>query len=161
MSKEKYYVPSIEEFHVGFEYEANPIVANAAHIEGINIDNFLLNPEKYPKVEYGWLGWELITAGGELNLKLIEARMRRNKLRVKHLDRDDIESMGFIMGSFEVTSSKIMLYRGNIQIQIDEEDIAEVQIARYKGLDKIDQLFHGTVRNRSELSVILKQIGVV
>ena len=64
--KDKYYTPEIEEFHVGFEYEVN-----------------------YGKDRWVKEGLHYAPQVVTLPYKNLE------NIRVKHLDREDIESLGF------------------------------------------------------------------
>ena len=67
MSEKKYYTPSIEEFHVGFEYE-------------ISYDG-----ETYQS--------KVVDDSDELHR--IKTAIESLWVRVKHLDREDIESLGW------------------------------------------------------------------
>jgi len=65
MEKNKYYTPTIEEFHVGFEYEL--------------------------KTEGEWVSQTLDI---DYSLNRVAGGLANNT-RVKHLDQEDIESFGF------------------------------------------------------------------
>lgn len=68
MTENKYYVPAIEEFHIGFEYEM--------HFE-----------------DTGWEG--SIYSVTHVNLNSMSNWIKQNRIRVKCLDRKDIESFGY------------------------------------------------------------------
>jgi hypothetical protein len=139
--KEKYYTPDISEFHVGFEFE----IKNREDV--------------WTKVSYPFLGH----SAKDLfeNSKII---------RVKHLDRSDIESLGWEY-DYGVESSKgftgwdkfrleryeIMLYHNNIvQIRSGVPKKGEITLPEYNG----HSIFQGTIKNKSELKRILKQLGI-
>ena len=129
MDKEKYYTPSIEEFHVGFEYEALWGLEN-------------VNPE-----------WSK-----EVFKKNQKADDTEDIVRVKKLDREDIEQLGFNL----FTDVNYDTYRkrtdGNTHfIHISK---GKTTITRQVG-NGGDTIFTGTIRNKSELAVILKQIGAL
>ena len=110
----KYYTPSIEEFHVGFEYEIE-------------------EPDgSYTKQE--------LTVRD--SLEFIDDHS--SEFRVKYLDIDDIESLGFKESEYKNTGCFILdKYRlfwfGKPFISIDVIFKNEYQI-----------IFRGTIRNKSE-----------
>lgn len=196
----KYYIPSIEEFHVGFEYEikdwwtmegAMGISSNAtpeeiekakSHIP--NTDGFtkriltksmlweqsrtsvkenehykaIIKDEEYnPLVGTDWRHeWERITTG-----------IKDGSVRVKYLDKEDIESLGWkyvIPNDGEYTIDnyysivkdipepnkttigiKLRVIGDNTSIWSDDTD------ATY---------FDGTIKNKSELKKLMQQISI-
>lgn len=143
----KYYTPDIEEFHVGFEYERLDIEWRPCTVKPIgNIDVEAINEEIYGDI-----------------------------IRVKYLDREDIESFGFEY-SFDSSDrygnrtyyflnkewgknriERITLYtfkypNGNMHVCIGTD--------RYNS-DVDDMLFFGYIKNKSELRRVLKQIEVL
>jgi len=155
--KDKYYTPTIEEFHVGFEYEALEVKDNTW-----NKDTFT-EKDKFPIFKTGIeLGW----------------------LRVKHLDREDIESVGFKLEKeasehlpgdlfqmkaknphgedatvciyFVYSTNWAVVYwaeatGGNYMLTVN---IPELRTAS-------NNAFAGRISNKSELKRILNQIGVL
>lgn len=71
----KYYTPKIEEFHVGFEYEVK------------------LNSGE-------WVKYTLTTLS-ELNFE--DWSLKQNDVRVKHLDTEGLESLGWNVSNFTYT----------------------------------------------------------
>lgn len=67
----KYYTPTLEEFHVGFRYE------------------FTIN--LHHPAEYVWEDMEL----GDNELTNIQFHIERGEIRVKYLDQDDLEELGW------------------------------------------------------------------
>lgn len=131
MSNEKYYTPEIEEFHVGFEYEAL---------------------------------WGIENVDGEWLKETFSDKQSTNDLedviRVKHLDREDIESFGFEFkepGLYEI---------GEIFSLFTEHDHDQLQVIIVRGTgEKVwrphRKIFEGHIKNKSELARVLKQVGVI
>lgn len=135
----KYYTPTIESFHVGFEYEfsvEDGVWTKASIKDGTQIDD----------------------------IHVIFRDIPAYKLRVKHLCREDIESLDWeyvpfipqgeqgdrwydehVKGSFNMTSGGV--------------EPNEVVIFKYKEEYHRAVFFKGTVNNKSELVKILKMIG--
>lgn len=125
----KYYTPEIEEFHVGFEFEAKT------------------SNDTWVKTAFN-------------NLRLINQMVDvliKEEVRVKYLDRGDIESLGF-KHSHHSTSYTNYFEKDNIEISVDSKS----KRLRVKRLFKIsnDLLFKGTIKNKSELKKLLKQLGI-
>ena len=114
----KYYTPSIEEFHVGFEYEWK---CSGTHTDWIKS---VCNTSMHP-----------------LDIDCI----RVNNYRVKYLDKEDIESLGF-----KQTIEDQYVLNG-IEFLIDDDLF--VQIIKDDGF-----LFQGTIKNKSELKRIFKMM---
>lgn len=75
--------------------------------------------------------------------------------KLKCLDRDDIESMGFI----EVIHSYGSLYKkGNFTIEYAYDNVRIV--IREIEEQNTTQLFQGIIKNKSELKFILKTLGI-
>lgn len=85
MGQDKYYTPSIEEFHVGFEYE-------------------IYEPDYGGprELEYAWIKQEFKSYTFDSEIETIdgempfEAGIEEKKIRVKYLDKADIEELGFV-----------------------------------------------------------------
>lgn len=140
----KYYTPEIEEFHVGFEYE----VFEKGQKEDPNIMTFIPieTEDKWHKFTYPdpFLGYRVD--------KLFEKR----KLRVKYLDREDIESLGFTyIGAlwFESKNKKVRIrkWKGT-QIDI---------YTNWESNENNALRFRGSSKNKSELKRILKQLNII
>ncbi len=134
----KYYTPSIEEFHIGFEFEVN------------YGENDWVKESLYAKPQVVTLPY-----------------MKLENIRVKYLDSEDIESFGFKYtgksidiwfkkeGNFNIgswTSYEIKLHYGlhDNRLYIIAMDCGD----EYK-------LFEGKIKNKSELKVLLKQLGII
>ena len=125
--KDKYYTPSIEEFHVGFEYEYD--------------------------------GKCVFRIG--MSISFMDYLISNGKIRVKYLDQEDIESLGFDLDS--TVEQESFYVKGNFMkgdeyrlIYRDEERTTEIHSTN----DNNPNSFFGIIKNKSELKKILKQIGV-
>ena len=121
----KYYTPSIDEFHVGFEYEWK--------CDGTQTDwtrsicNILMNP--------------------------LDVDCRRiNDYRVKYLDKEDIESLGF---KEDIYNGVKCFTKNNCQIFFFGDNVTSIDL--FAGEFR-NQYFRGLVKNKSELKKILNQI---
>jgi len=135
----KYYTPVLAEFHVGFECE----------------------------VDYE--GWEKTTIEmSPISSSLVARISRKNKLihivvtedsmseyRVKHLDREDIESLGWISKSninyYFINEGIIWNYELHIY-----RDGKTITISNGGNRDR----FEGIIKNKSELKKLMLQLGI-
>jgi hypothetical protein len=135
----KYYQPSIEEFHVGFEYERSM--------------------SKFEEIE--WI--KLTMSVNFLSLDDIDDEIIKEEIRVKYLDQSDIESLGFTnikdrgmsenYGDFFIKKDPIF--------QLANYELRYWYINNRLRVNRINgTIFDGTIKNLSELKVVLKQIGV-
>ena len=129
-----YYTPTIEEFHVGFEYE----VSNTFEFTRAFTLQESLTEKRWYKLTYPdpYYGYDL-------------TKLFKKEIRVKCLDEDDILSLGFIKDGREFINSDF-----RISLINDFDLIAINQIYEF------ETSFFGKVKNKSELVVLLKQIGI-
>lgn len=142
----KYYTPDIEEFHVGFEYEQYTTVLGEIQ-EGI-----------IGKVrEY----WKKTFMNAHTDIIAIDFNIRRNKLiRVKCLDREDIESLGFVCKGKDEEFDYIG-YNLNNGFQLQEWGENRYSIERYPTAEHKTIHFVGTIKNKSELKKLMKQLQII
>ena len=140
----KYYIPSIEEFHVGFEY----YVDDKLYIITDVVLKLMLNAitEDTFEGKYGQ---------GTLRLNI-------DNVRVKYLDREDIESLGWTVHG----------YMSNENIFTIEKDHITYTLILYPNFNNKIEIrcshpsihygnFLGYCKNKSELKRVLKQVGVL
>lgn len=134
----KYYTPEIEEFHVGFEYER------------YNKD-YEFNDGWYPCNQPPLL----------LSPRYNCVSMEEATIRVKYLDREDIESEGWEYVPFihpgEMAERWYDMFKKG-QYEFTGPVVADNNICyiRYKG----HIVFKGHIKNKSELKTLLKQLGI-
>jgi hypothetical protein len=136
---EKHYVPEIEEFHVGFEYERR-------HLG----DNWISDT---------WLFHQFSEGRFLANLSYAES------IRVKYLDDEDVISLGFNQITHDCFNLNVPLYRGREQQEVrliirQTVLIYLAQDAKYNDTDTTN-LFTGTIKNKSELKKLLTQLQIL
>ena len=142
----KYYPPEIEEFHEGFSHEYKGPLDTKWHKEDFKL--------KGPNANFSWF----LTEG---------------HFRVKFLDREDIESLGFthkgrtIDDLYELVVDRpaIMSAYTNRRyvIQHDFRTRQGVVVKAYdysSGDTGEHDIYRGGCKNKSELKVLLKQLGI-
>lgn len=157
MSETKYYTPNITEFCEGFEYEYS-----------------------YDKGE--WIKEKFSVSCGDTDSMAgdwyeFAPSCPRTECRVKYLDREDIESLGFSELTKEQKDehSTIMIGGGSF-IRIDDDgNIKTTIIIQYlfpvisihlldekslRGYNKPFVCFKGRIKNKSELKKLMTQLGI-
>ena len=137
----KYYTPAIEEFHVGFEYES----------------------EEDPRIRT----WEKQVIDINTSLRYFRDDSDVNH-RVKYLDKEDVESLGFVYdktskeSQWKFRKNNIMLYYRPISLQLGTFTIDHMKsdfIMEYSKDNKMISLL--TIKNKSELKKLLKQLRII
>lgn len=129
----KYYAPEISEFHVGFEYEWLDDTIGKWEPEVVDINTPLTYFRDDADVEH----------------------------RVKYLDKQDIESLGFKLYSTGITTDGdiytlnnknivLIINRKSRYIELDNKDLEPYNI----------KIFKGTIKNKSELKKLMVQLGI-
>lgn len=137
----KYYTPTIDEFHVGFEFESNYTMFSNKHDEW---------KSHIFTVDMGWF-WEAY------HNDAIDT-----EFRVKYLDIYDCRDL-----DWESSGNKeyLMYYKGDIHIQLYFDDKIRdanqgVGITIYSNVDDSTPTFNGYINNKSELKVLMKQLAI-
>lgn len=142
----KYYVPEISEFRVGFQYE----------------ERYNKNPweKKVYKIESFINIWSDFT-----DTEIPD----HGDLRVKCLSKEDIESLGFILQPGEYTvhggiTGKYVKDKDYIYVswRSHAKDGSYPLISIYKLINNLEfRVMHGAkIKNISELKILLKQVGI-
>ena len=151
----KYYTPDISEFYVGFEYEH---CHSSVRFVMLNFKTGDTSNIGEPKEI-----WEKsIFSGREYDIWKssfkFDDSLKNGQIRVKYLDKEDIESLGFEHD--QSTKDGSYFYSGTLMTEnqwcINLKDFI-VDIYDING--KSDFRFNGFVKNKSELKQILKMIG--
>lgn len=139
---EKYYVPESSEFHVGFEFQG-------IHPED-DIDGHI---------------WKHIMIVHPMQMSRIEVWIDREEVRVKYLDREDIENCGFLpviplnadREYYNVTHWTTEMHNNAWHIHKESNNTYRIEFgfSEYN----YDLYFKGEIKNKSELKRILKQVG--
>lgn len=153
----KYYTPAIEEFHQGFEYEEMNENGHWNELACTELDS-----------------WEIL-----------KDKIKSKTIRVKALDREDIESFRWLFKHFspfegkETSSLQRLVFSGSFETRFGLEEFGMIYVpstshlliwrvyddlqveAITDGVLVIKQtLFAGTIRNKSELKRIMKMINI-
>jgi len=128
----KYYTPSIEEFCIGFEYET---------IYLQDYDNWVKETLSQEDASYFFDSY--IADASPL------------EFRVKYLDKEDVESLGFRNYMNSVNNAYKL---NNIVIRIKGDYIL---IFRYDEYTIDELVFKGIIKNKSELKILLKQLNII
>ena len=157
MSDSKYYTPSIEEFHPGFEFEAHH------HKDWY----FGEGGDKWVNLK-----WDAFLDWGHFGLANIEGAIQKGWLRVKYLDREDIESQDWkfkdangMRSWYEIETSGNRLPTGNGKFWklylIHDPKYNVVQIEA--GVSDGDRctFYEGVIKNKSQLKLILQWTGIL
>jgi len=152
--KEDYYVPEIEELHVGFEFEF------------AGLDNYW-NKTKYSKC--------CVSKEGLYTLSWVKSLFKGNDsvdfkdhIRVKHLDREDIESLGFTCYQ-NSNDSQWRFHKDNLGLMYNPKSkelgtfTLDPSKSDFMMKHTIDNKMISVLRikNKSELKRILKQLGIL
>jgi hypothetical protein len=155
---EKYYTPTIEEFRVGFEYEERYDSYNKVTGEyDISWSKEIYNLDHFLDVMYD----------GEY-----EFDTDMEYKRVKYLDQEDIESLGWKYDNNGEPYPEREPYELPISFDLDtqlEDGICyilylysdkTVWIEWIKDCAGMGYIFKGVIKNKSELKTVLKQLGI-
>lgn len=143
----KYYTPEIKEFHVGFECE---ILSSYDWQKGI-----------WPEI----LQKDTLTGFEKNIIKATE----NTSIRVKYLDKDDIEKLNWIADKERTWGDRMCFYKNDNTLEYYED--CTLIINRYKknlevfqnqGINNIEitNKFRGKIKNISELKILLKQLDI-
>ena len=141
---EKYYTPELEEFYVGFEFEYSHNKIN--YKKQIYDGSQVLKSKSY----YDDHGCEYDAVEDDLK-----------HIRVKRLDREDIESLGWVNGEIygmgcylrpdkngkAIIDGYQLVFHSWEYIEIYQESTSDIK-------------FSGTIKNKSELKKVLKMLGI-
>jgi hypothetical protein len=172
----KYYTPTIDEFHVGFTYERNdgndwyPVVSNIVDMMDVQTMLSKANLQKIAitcKDEKEFLaktGAHALPIGMTLKTILNNPITFCDRIRVKYLDREDIESLGFrrefdkfrpvdiFCGHLPNDSEAI----SHVSYNFDSK-ILFIQNNQYEDNSTI---FLGAIKNKSELKKLMQQLNI-
>lgn len=142
----KYYIPTIDEFYVGFEYEVGLISEYRDELLWIS----LIYTERDFKSCNDIYEPSNVTSINQCILQ----QLKENIIRVKYLDRKDIESLGWIVNSDynHTINAFIDWYRLSYDLVTHK-----LKIWRHGGNNEVFKL---TIKNISELKRLIKQLGI-
>lgn len=130
--KNKYYTPDITEFCVGFEYE-------------IHND---------PRTEDGW-DKEVVEQRDWNSLYCIKEDNDAD-YRVKYLDREDIESLGWEITEEDKDYLKFEFLNYDLYLWLKYNNEIEI----YKSSEEYSTVKNIKIKNKTELLKLMKQLGI-
>jgi hypothetical protein len=153
MDNKKYYIPKIEEFHIGFEYEAK-VYGEDYYLP------LVFKPNDYETL----FDKRILSISGQQVYE--EPRFYvPDTFRVKYLDREDIEELGWYYSSIFYESNEFRFKCGCddedkkwFELEWDEAD-GNVRIF-YSSLYNWFCVFRGFVKNKSELRRVMEMVGI-
>ncbi len=134
--EEGYYSPKVEDFHVGFIYE----VASTMPLS---------------------LVWDSVVWGEDPNaeFEFVRGDIKQGTIRVKYLDKEDIEDCGWEFRNSTIKNSKHQYFNKGEKSLSYTESTKEVTI-HMVAYDWDSCCFDGTVNNKSELKKILQMLSI-
>ena len=140
----KYYLPKIEELHIGFECE---------------IDQSEINKN------FKWCEYVIGTDYETITIARAVSEVNKNGIRVKYLDRQDIESFGFIcagIGEYQKLDDNTDDF---IIVDTNFIDDLNVRICYEKSTGENVSteytMFDGAIKNKSEFKKLLIQLNII
>jgi hypothetical protein len=153
--REKYYTPDISEFRVGFEYQLCTGNVVPTQDDEDWVDFTFGNNDIY---EFDNEGWVLS----------VKAYLEMNRIRVKHLDKEDIESLGWVYDEKDKTSYLGLVYRISIEegfncfkesaLEHGESNIDTVIITSWTngGYSDDKRISQYVIKNKNELKTLMR-----
>lgn len=179
MESNKYYTPNVEEFYIGFEYQIKDPAVRDWDKEFACKEDFLghdisCNPGDYYKINFGWVNkiFQINDSISKDDINYIQINNilepKLTDFRVKYLDQEDIESLGFILKG---KSIDLWFERKKIYLRDDGHHLQNIKLQYGKHDQRLKITFHytageeqihfeGTIKNKSELKKLLKQLGI-
>lgn len=151
MANEKHYTPSIEEFHVGFEYEQYVMA---------DFDE---------ATEVGWLkrviGVDDFIDSTIADIQNAFENSDNMAYRVKILDQQDMETTGWKQiepDEYERYTMSIAAEFGGARVlaRVHPSTSPPVVVIRSWHGVNWNYMFHGTIKNKSELKRLMKQLNI-
>lgn len=160
----EYYTPELESFHIGFEYEFHGMTTGGLVIMDMKEGTV----EEVSKPTHKVWSKETLTLdfldNGYRSLSDIQRLIESDQIRVKYLDQEDIEELGFTYQGSDMMGGKH--FEKRVEKYINHDTIlrliqiqGRVQIVtQHEGGpdDNGYTVFNGLIKNKSELKRILK-----
>lgn len=147
----KYYTPAIEEFHVGFEYQVMSFKKELSEIYDINHliegDDFVWITRTWKELDEFKYSFSVSDFNGERKIIVPKS------IRVKILDREDIESLGWIQRDYDTFD-----FGSNIAFEFIPEETSYIYTYG-RGQDD-NTIFKGKIKNKSELQRLMQQLNI-
>lgn len=151
IENDKYYIPSAEEFCIGFEYEVLQ-AGNKREFEDGDWSSLMEidREDKWVKTKYPdpFLGYNT------------DRILDTYSVRTKYLDKEDIEELDFIYIKEE--KPWLLFKKGNIYLILRNENTDRFNIIISYSEECIqDKIFKGIIKNKSEFKRLLTQLEIL
>lgn len=151
----EYYTPTIEEFHVGFEYWFS-----SAYQEGVSTTEITIDGrDGYEPMIFNFDVYNYTPNKGESWRDIFKSMLEHNQIKVKYLDKEDVGSLGWVVDS---QAKNYFTYNENeyIALSFNPDDHS---IVIWNGQDWDDEhiWFDGFVKNKSELKSLMSKLDIV
>lgn len=149
-TQEKYYTPTIEEFYIGQEIELHNVdnyKADYSKNENFPIKAIVTQLTNYPTV---WVKSLKTENTYEVYPFMIE---------FKHLDREDIESLGWEWG--DARPQNCFRYKGEPINKMREQLYLVFLYQNVCIYEEKNVFFNGKLKNKSELKRLMGQLGIL
>jgi len=158
MENNKYYAPEILEFYIGFKYE-------------VNYDFVLTALERYQQ-KSTWYSKVFEVKDYEF----IEHQIKTNYVRVKYLDKQDIEELNWVFATTELDILEIYYIDREAIDEIEskfiltrniKEKFITIELEENYLFDPITnptethRIFQGKLKNKNELKVLMRQLNII
>ena len=149
--EDKYYTPKIEEFHVGFEYEQHEIINERDPHWKMMVKKMGFSTKEINQMFY--------------NVDLVE-NLDQKRIRVKYLDSNDIESLGFdqtaCYGNYIEFNDNVKAYKSRSNKLLYNTNYKLLNVEYYCFDEDIrETVFIGIIKNKSELKKLLIQLEII
>lgn len=162
----KYYTPEIEEFHVGFEYEFHGMTTGGLDIVDFSKDPIEIKTISKPNKKI-WSKESIYRDDCALynrSFKSLEGLIKTKQIRVKYLDKEDIESLKFKQNLHEHKLVKFPVFEKECKYGILKlyfaTEIKDIRISIINSNRSETNIFIGECKNKSELIKLLKQLNI-
>lgn len=143
----KYYTPSIEEFHIGFTFEVDD-----------------LSDDMLSRV---WRKGEILLSDYMYIADMLKW-IKDGELRVKYLDKDDIESLGFYEAKLKDSNNVVYLKDVNqgfntgytVALSINHNSFVTISYKSFSSYMNKEYSIDVIIKNKSELTRLLKQLNI-
>jgi hypothetical protein len=139
----KYYIPEIEDFHIGFEFEQQKYSRDIEWYQRTVEDYFFATPSYGPG------------EGGEAEISEVWDALRRGDIRAKHLDNSDVLSLGWTVDEALEPIGYVIKSENKTFILRGFEGATLIQI-----LSDQRQIFFGSLKNKSDLKRLMVQLAI-
>ena len=161
-TKDKYYTPTIEEFRVGFECE----LLTHDYKEEDTLEEQI--KAKWLLFIYGDLDNHPYTtcSGYAIHNKcsqvyVLNKWLNKNVFRVKYLDKQDIEDLGFTETHYlKNTDYAITFEKQHKDGKAEITYWYSIHYIEIYTAEDVDTQFQGYCKNKSELQILLKQLNI-